>query len=134
MRAATRSSLSVVRPVSTVTAPSSASASAAASPMPLPAPVIHAILPASFGIDVPQLAWPAFNVFACTPAREEAAMATVLTDQGELTVAARNGLWLSTEDTERATGWTLKPEGMCRDDLCVPMPVQDGRIDAAAFW
>jgi hypothetical protein len=45
-----------------------------------------------------------------------------------------DGLWLSTEDAERATGWTLKPEGMCRDDLCVPMPVQDGRIDAAAFW
>jgi hypothetical protein len=23
---------------------------------------------------------------------------------------------------------------MCRDDLCVPMPVRDGRIDVAAFW
>jgi hypothetical protein len=82
----------------------------------------------------PQLAWPAFNVFACTPAREEAAMATVLTDQGELTVAATNGLFLSGEDAERATGWTLKPEGMCRDDLCVPTPLQDDRVDVAAFW
>ena len=61
-------------------------------------------------------------------------MPTILTDAGELAVAATDGLWLSTEDAERATGWTLKPEGMCRDDLCVPMPVQDGRIDAAAFW
>jgi hypothetical protein len=35
--------------------------------MPLPAPVIQAILPASFGIDVPsslQLAWAALNVVA----------------------------------------------------------------------
>ncbi len=61
-------------------------------------------------------------------------MATVLSEQGELTVAAADGLWLSAEDAERATGWTLKPEGMCRDDLCVPMPVRDNRIDVAAFW
>ena len=50
-------------------------------------------------------------------------MVTVLTDQGELTVAATNGLFLSAEDAELATGWTLKPEGMCRADLCVvPAP------------
>ena len=61
-------------------------------------------------------------------------MATVLGEQGELTVAATDGLWLSAEDAERTTGWTLKPEGMCRDDLCVPMPVRDNRIDVAAFW
>jgi hypothetical protein len=61
-------------------------------------------------------------------------MATVLSEQGELAVAATDGLWLSAEDAERTTGWTLKPEGMCRDDLCVPMPVRDNRIDVAAFW
>ena len=61
-------------------------------------------------------------------------MATVLTEQGEMTLAATNGLWLSADDAERATGWTLKPEGMCRDDLCVPLPVRDGRVDVAAFW
>ena len=61
-------------------------------------------------------------------------MATVLSEQGELAVAATDGLWLSAEDAERTTGWTLKPEGMCRDDLCVPMQVRDGRIDVAAFW
>jgi hypothetical protein len=61
-------------------------------------------------------------------------MATVLSEQGELTVAATDGLWLSAEDAERSTGWTLKPEGMCRDELCVPMPVRDDRIDVAAFW
>jgi hypothetical protein len=64
-------------------------------------------------------------------------MTIILSDAGETTVAATNGLWLSAEDAQRATGWTLKPEGMCRADLCVPLPaaaVRDGRVDAAAFW
>ena len=61
-------------------------------------------------------------------------MATVLTDQGDFALAATDGLWLSGEDAERATGWTLKPEGMCRDDMCVPLAVRDARVDVAAFW
>jgi hypothetical protein len=64
-------------------------------------------------------------------------MANVLTDIGETTVAATSGLWLSADDAARATGWTLKPEGMCQAELCVPLPadaVRDLRIDAAAFW
>jgi len=61
-------------------------------------------------------------------------MATVLTEHGEITLAATDGLWLSAGDAERATGWTLKPEGMCMHEMCVPMPVRDGRVDAAAFW
>ena len=64
-------------------------------------------------------------------------MAIVLTDTGETTVTATNGLWLSADDAERATGWMLKPEGMCQAKLCVPLPaaaVRDGRIDVAAFW
>jgi hypothetical protein len=48
-------------------------------------------------------------------------------------------LWLSAGDLERATGWTLKPEGLCQDDACVPLPADgswidaEGRIDVAAF-
>ena len=64
-------------------------------------------------------------------------MAIVLNDEGELSVAATDGLWLSAEDAAHATGWTLKPEGMCRDEFCVPLPAtsaRDGRVDAAAFW
>lgn len=61
-------------------------------------------------------------------------MAIVLTEQGEVTFTATDGLWLSADDAERATGWTLKPEGMCQDDVCVPLPVRDGRVDVAAFW
>jgi len=61
-------------------------------------------------------------------------MATVLTEHGEITFGTTDGLWLSADDAERASGWTLKPEGMCREDLCVPVPVRDGQVDVAAFW
>jgi hypothetical protein len=64
-------------------------------------------------------------------------MTTILTDRGDAQVEARNGLDVSATDAERATGWTLKPEGMCRDDACVPLPAGmagDGRVDLAAFW
>ena len=64
-------------------------------------------------------------------------MATVLTETGETTAAATDGLWLSADDAARVTGWTLKPEGMCQADLCVPLPAgatRDGRIDVVAFW
>ena len=64
-------------------------------------------------------------------------MATILTETGEVTVAASDGLWLSADDAARTTGWTLKPEGMCQADICVPLPattVRDARVDVAAFW
>ena len=64
-------------------------------------------------------------------------MATVLTDQGEFTIPARDGLRVSAADAETITGWTLKPEGMCRDELCVPLTGDirgDDTIDLAAFW
>jgi hypothetical protein len=64
-------------------------------------------------------------------------MTTVLTDTGDFTVAATDGLWLSTSDAERVTGWSWKPEGMCRGTVCVPLPAdatRDGRVDVAAFW
>jgi hypothetical protein len=64
-------------------------------------------------------------------------MATILTGTREVTVAVTDGLWLSVDDAERATGWTLKPEGMCQAELCVPLPAdaaREGRVDVAAFW
>jgi len=64
-------------------------------------------------------------------------MATILTESDEFTVDAANGLWLAAADAARVTGWTLKPEGMCRDDQCVPLPstaVVTGRVDVEAFW
>lgn len=71
-------------------------------------------------------------------------MPVVLTDQAEVAVAARRGppgLWLDAADLVRVTGYDVKPEGMCKGDVCVPVPrgpssyVDDaGRVDAAAFW
>ena len=64
-------------------------------------------------------------------------MAIVLSDAGETTVQTDDNLWVSPADAERATGWAWKPEGMCRNDLCVPLPTgafRNGRIDLAAFW
>jgi hypothetical protein len=64
-------------------------------------------------------------------------MTKILTPLAEFDVAARDGLWMSPVDAEKVTGWTLKPEGMCRDDHCVPLPasaIGTNEVDLAAFW
>jgi hypothetical protein len=64
-------------------------------------------------------------------------MAVVLTDNGEFEITVTGGLCVSPGDAEAITGWTLKPEGMCRDELCVPLgddARRDGEVDIAAFW
>lgn len=30
-------------------------------------------------------------------------------------------LWVAAADLPAATGWELKPEGICRDELCIPV-------------
>ena len=59
-----------------------------------------------------------------------------------------DALWLSAAEIERATGWSWKPEGLCRDDTCLPIPtripagtasaddawVRDGRLNLSAMW
>jgi len=48
-----------------------------------------------------------------------------------------DSLSLSPPELLRQTGWEIKPEGACKDDVCVPLPGvetrQDGTIDARAF-
>src|SRR4029450_5313587 len=64
-------------------------------------------------------------------------MTTIQTPTAEHRVAARDGLWMSAADAEKVTGWALKPEGMCRAELCVPLPataVKGKDVDVAAFW
>jgi hypothetical protein len=39
---------------------------------------------------------------------------------------------LTPDELERGTGWELKPEGLCKDERCVPLPADagpDGRLD-----
>lgn len=60
----------------------------------------------------------------------------------EVSVQAREDgdqLMLGAAELERATGWTLKPEGLCRKEACVPLPPDgswqddEGRVDLTAF-
>jgi hypothetical protein len=61
----------------------------------------------------------------------------------ELEGAAADGdrLWIPLGDLPRATGWTAKPEGLCRGEVCVPVPAARrdawfdaaGRLDFAGF-
>jgi hypothetical protein len=72
-------------------------------------------------------------------------MVTVIHEERETEIAAArvdgDSLWLSKADVHRATGWTLKPEGLCREDTCIPPPrgseaefiAADG-VNITAFW
>jgi AhpC/TSA family len=71
-------------------------------------------------------------------------MVRLLTERGEHAVDARvegERLWMSGAALEAATGWSLRAEGLCREDVCVPLPpgraadfVQGDRVDVAAVW
>jgi hypothetical protein len=72
-------------------------------------------------------------------------MVTVLTDTPTIEPPAGrvegNRLWLSEAKLENATGWSSREEGLCREDVCVPIPpgrehdfLREGQIDAAAVW
>jgi len=72
-------------------------------------------------------------------------MVTLLYEQSETYCstarAAGEDLWLDTPELERVTGWSMKPQGLCRGDICVPVPasqradyVAGDAVNAAAFW
>lgn len=64
---------------------------------------------------------------------------------GEVEIASRaradGALWVDRETLRKATGWELKPEGLCQADVCVPVApgvaeklVDGERVDAAGLW
>jgi hypothetical protein len=72
-------------------------------------------------------------------------MTTVLTEAGEFEApdaeVSSGALWLSGRQAEEATGWVAKAEGMCKADICVPLPpgreqefVRGPRMNVAALW
>jgi hypothetical protein len=44
------------------------------------------------------------------------------TTRGVTADSRDDGLWLSAADLERVSGWTFKPEGFCKGEVCVPVP------------
>lgn len=53
-------------------------------------------------------------------------MATILSDLGTRRAGGArvqgDDLWIPLAELEAASGWTLRPEGVCRGDVCVPIP------------
>jgi hypothetical protein len=67
-----------------------------------------------------------FLFMACVSVRGEETHATVIYDDDATEISSANvdrgQLWITTVDLKRATGFALKPQGVCRDELCFPLP------------
>jgi len=60
-----------------------------------------------------------------TPAAANDAPTTVVYDDVATSVDAEpdpSQLWITTADLTRATRFEVKPQGVCRDELCFPLP------------
>lgn len=65
-------------------------------------------------------------VLATVPAAAKELRATIVYDDTatDLTSAREDAgqLWITTADLKRATRFEVKPQGVCRDELCFPLP------------
>jgi len=79
---------------------------------------------------------------ACRPACGRETSATIIYDDRATEIAAADQdagqLWITTDDLKRATGFELKPQGVCRNELCFPIPKSREREfvrkDAGKMW
>ena len=70
-------------------------------------------------------------------------MTTVVHEHGRFSVdsSAAGALWAYAGTVRDELGWELKPEGFCKDEICVPVPpgrtaefVDGDAINLAALW
>ena len=65
-------------------------------------------------------------LLAAVPAAAKEVRATLVYDDTATDLAAAREdagqLWISTADLKRATHFEVKPQGVCRDELCFPLP------------
>jgi AhpC/TSA family len=81
-------------------------------------------------------------LLATLPAAAKEQRATIVYDDTatDVTSAREDAgqLWITTLDLKRATRFEVKPQGVCRDELCFPLPKakQEAFIhkDAGASW
>ena len=73
-------------------------------------------------------------------------MTQVLAAGRELSIAATGDrpsdrLWMNAKDLQEVSGWALKPEGLCKDDACIPLAtglldklVDGEQIEVSGLW
>ncbi|MCU1332359.1 MAG: redoxin protein [Candidatus Angelobacter sp.] len=65
-------------------------------------------------------------LFATVPAAARELRATIVYDDSATNLASAREddgqLWITTADLKRATRFEVKPQGVCRDELCFPLP------------
>lgn len=65
-------------------------------------------------------------LMAALPASAKELRATIVYDDKATDIAAAREetgqLWITTADLKRATRFEVKPQGVCRDELCFPLP------------
>jgi len=67
-----------------------------------------------------------FLLMACGSVRGEETRATIIYDDHATEISTADvdasQLWITTVDLTRATRFELKPQGVCRNELCFPLP------------